>query len=215
VPAVGQFKGKPGLADFGKPGHYLARPIERWTTQYRASATARIDAPDRLIARLPAHIPPGAETTIVHGGYRLDNLVFRPSRASSPCWIGSCRPWATRPRIFRITASQDLRARLPAFMDDPIYPNARAFEDEAAHDGRSRGNRWLSTALCEIMGRVPWAPEVFDCCRDANRKKRQRPHHQRPQMVVLARRRPALQSVHRDGQAPSPASASTRRACRP
>ncbi len=68
-----------GLADYGKPGNYFARQISRWTKQYRASETERIDAMDRLIAWLPEHIPPGDETTIVHGDYRLDNMIFHPN----------------------------------------------------------------------------------------------------------------------------------------
>jgi aminoglycoside phosphotransferase (APT) family kinase protein len=65
-----------GLETYGKPGNYFARQIDRWTKQYRASETERIEAMDRLIAWLPGAIPPGDETTIVHGDYRLDNLVF-------------------------------------------------------------------------------------------------------------------------------------------
>jgi aminoglycoside phosphotransferase (APT) family kinase protein len=65
-----------GLADFGKPGNYFARQIARWTKQYRASETERIEAMERLIAWLPENIPPADETAIVHGDYRLDNLIF-------------------------------------------------------------------------------------------------------------------------------------------
>lgn len=67
-----------GLADYGKPGNYFARQIARWTRQYRASETERIEAMDQLIAWLPDHIPPGDETAIVHGDYRIDNLIFHP-----------------------------------------------------------------------------------------------------------------------------------------
>ncbi|HUH93371.1 MAG TPA: phosphotransferase [Casimicrobiaceae bacterium] len=67
-----------GLADYGKTGGYLSRQIGRWTKQYRASETERIEAMERLIEWLPEHVPPGDETTIVHGDYRLDNLVFHP-----------------------------------------------------------------------------------------------------------------------------------------
>src|SRR5437867_3809994 len=63
-----------GLGDFGKPGNYFARQIDRWSRQYKASETERIEAMDRLIEWLPHHIPPDARTTIVHGDYRLDNL---------------------------------------------------------------------------------------------------------------------------------------------
>jgi aminoglycoside phosphotransferase (APT) family kinase protein len=70
-----------GLGDFGKPGNYFARQIDRWSRQYKASETERIDAMDRLIEWLPHHIPPDERTTIVHGDYRLDNLVFHPSES--------------------------------------------------------------------------------------------------------------------------------------
>ncbi len=65
-----------GLSDYGKPGNYLERQIARWTKQYRASETEKIEAMDKLIDWLPQNIPPGDETTIVHGDYRLDNVIF-------------------------------------------------------------------------------------------------------------------------------------------
>ena len=68
-----------GLADYGRPQNYLARQIERWTRQYRASETERIDAMERLIDWLPAHRPEGEETALVHGDFRIDNLIFHPS----------------------------------------------------------------------------------------------------------------------------------------
>jgi aminoglycoside phosphotransferase (APT) family kinase protein len=67
-----------GLADFGRPGQYLKRQIERWTRQYRASETERIEAMERLIGWLPAHLPAADETTLVHGDFRIDNLIFHP-----------------------------------------------------------------------------------------------------------------------------------------
>jgi len=70
-----------GLEDFGKPGNYFARQIDRWSRQYKASETEPIEAMDRLIAWLPNHIPADARTCIVHGDYRLDNLVFHPTRS--------------------------------------------------------------------------------------------------------------------------------------
>jgi len=68
-----------GLADYGKTGDYLARQIARWTKQYRASETEKIEAMERLIEWLPENIPADDETTIVHGDYRLDNLIFHPT----------------------------------------------------------------------------------------------------------------------------------------
>jgi aminoglycoside phosphotransferase (APT) family kinase protein len=68
-----------GLADYGKPGHYIERQVARWTRQYRASETERIEAADALIDWLPRHVPPAADTRIVHGDYRLDNVIFHPT----------------------------------------------------------------------------------------------------------------------------------------
>lgn len=68
-----------GLADYGKPGNYFARQIDRWTRQYKASETERIEAMDRLIDWLPGHVPPGDAASIVHGDYRLDNVIFHPT----------------------------------------------------------------------------------------------------------------------------------------
>jgi aminoglycoside phosphotransferase (APT) family kinase protein len=68
-----------GLADYGKPGNYFARQIARWSRQYRASETEKVEDMDRLIEWLPENVPPGDETTVVHGDYRMDNLVFHPS----------------------------------------------------------------------------------------------------------------------------------------
>jgi aminoglycoside phosphotransferase (APT) family kinase protein len=65
-----------GLADYGRAGNYLPRQIDRWTRQYRAAATEPLEAMERLIEWLPAHIPKSDETTIVHGDYRIDNVIF-------------------------------------------------------------------------------------------------------------------------------------------
>ena len=67
-----------GLEDFGKPGNYFARQISRWSGQYRASETSAIEAMDRLIDWLPKHIPSDDSVSIVHGDYRLDNMVIHP-----------------------------------------------------------------------------------------------------------------------------------------
>ena len=68
-----------GLANFGKPGNYFARQIHRWTQQYRASETEKIEAMERLIAWMPEHVPPGDETTLVHGDFRLGNTIIHPT----------------------------------------------------------------------------------------------------------------------------------------
>ena len=70
-----------GLEHFGKPGNYIGRQVERWSKQYRASETQRIEAMDRLIDWLPRNIPPEAGTAVVHGDFRLDNTIFHPTEA--------------------------------------------------------------------------------------------------------------------------------------
>ena len=69
-----------GLGDFGRRGNYFERQIARWSRQYLDDEKAGRDpAMDRLIAWLPANIPAGDETTIVHGDFRIDNLIFHPT----------------------------------------------------------------------------------------------------------------------------------------
>ena len=72
-----------GLAAYGKPGNYFERQIGRWSKQYVASITQPIVEMDKLMEWLPAHIPAGARdesvVSIVHGDYRLDNLMFHPT----------------------------------------------------------------------------------------------------------------------------------------
>jgi aminoglycoside phosphotransferase (APT) family kinase protein len=68
-----------GLEDFGRPGNYFARQIARWTRAWHASRTREIPELDRLVEWLPLHVPEDDETTIVHGDFRLGNLMFHPS----------------------------------------------------------------------------------------------------------------------------------------
>jgi aminoglycoside phosphotransferase (APT) family kinase protein len=74
-----------GLADFGKPGNYFERQIGRWSRQYRASVIEPIEEMDRLMEWLPANIPSMAcdpkMVSIVHGDYRMDNLMFESAGA--------------------------------------------------------------------------------------------------------------------------------------
>jgi aminoglycoside phosphotransferase (APT) family kinase protein len=67
-----------GLADFGRGENYVARQVERWSKQYRASETEPVGEMERLIAWLPAHLPPPAPVRLVHGDYRLDNIILAP-----------------------------------------------------------------------------------------------------------------------------------------
>ena len=72
-----------GLADYGRPGNYFQRQISRWSQQYLGDidAAGRDENMDRLIDWLPAHIPAGEETTLVHGDFRIDNMIFHASEA--------------------------------------------------------------------------------------------------------------------------------------
>ncbi len=68
-----------GLEDFGKPGGYFARQLNRWSKQYRASETEKIDEMDSLIAWLEQNIPAeDGQVSLLHGDYRLDNMIFHP-----------------------------------------------------------------------------------------------------------------------------------------
>src|SRR5262249_40152078 len=69
-----------GLADFGRGGGYVAGQADGWTRQYGASETETVDEMEELIEWLPAHLPPAAPVRLVHGDYRLDNVIVAPSR---------------------------------------------------------------------------------------------------------------------------------------
>ena len=69
-----------GLGDYGRPGNYFERQIARWSKQYLEDVDAGRDPDmDRLVEWLPAHIPAGDETAIVHGDFRIDNMIFHPT----------------------------------------------------------------------------------------------------------------------------------------
>lgn len=72
---------KLGVADFGKPGNYIARQIARWTKQFVASQTEPIAEMEKLIDWLPGHLPPEERSCIVHGDFRLDNMILHPDRS--------------------------------------------------------------------------------------------------------------------------------------
>lgn len=68
-----------GLGEYGKPGNYFERQVGRWTKQYRAAETEHMEAVERLIEWLPRTLPEQTRTSIVHGDYRIDNMIFAPS----------------------------------------------------------------------------------------------------------------------------------------
>jgi aminoglycoside phosphotransferase (APT) family kinase protein len=114
-----------GLGDFGKAGNYFSRQIDRWTRQYRAAETETIEAMDNLIAWLPQHIPADDTTCIVHGDYRIDNVVYHatePRILAVLDWELStlghpladfsyhCMTWRFEPGQFRGLRGADLKA---------------------------------------------------------------------------------------------------------
>jgi len=68
-----------GLGSFGRPGNYFDRQVSRWSKQYTASRTEQLEAMERLMAWLPAHVPQQGPTVIVHGDYRLGNAMIHPT----------------------------------------------------------------------------------------------------------------------------------------
>jgi aminoglycoside phosphotransferase (APT) family kinase protein len=68
-----------GLGDFGKPGNYFARQVDRWTKQYKASETQLIPEIEKLIEWLPRTVPAQSRVSVVHGDFRLDNMIFHPT----------------------------------------------------------------------------------------------------------------------------------------
>ncbi|MBC7584113.1 phosphotransferase family protein [Tardiphaga sp. vice352] len=69
-----------GLGDYGKPGNYFARQVDRWTKQYKASETQSIPEMDRLMEWLPTSVPQQERVSVVHGDYRIDNMVFHATQ---------------------------------------------------------------------------------------------------------------------------------------
>jgi aminoglycoside phosphotransferase (APT) family kinase protein len=68
-----------GLTDYGKPGNYMTRQVGRWTKQYEASKTEEIQSMNNLIQWLPENVPDDDSTTIVHGDFRLENIIIHPT----------------------------------------------------------------------------------------------------------------------------------------
>ena len=118
-----------GLADYGKPGNYFERQIGRWSKQYVASITQPIPEMDRLMEWLPANMPDSARdermTSIVHGDFRLDNLMFHanePRAIAVLDWELStlghpladfsyhCMSWHIPPGSFRGIGGLDLKS---------------------------------------------------------------------------------------------------------
>jgi aminoglycoside phosphotransferase (APT) family kinase protein len=142
-----------GLADYGRPQRYLSRQIERWTRQYRESETEPIDAMEQLIAWLPAHLPQDLDdepATLVHGDFRIDNLIFHPHESHVLAVIDwelstlghpladlahHLMAWRVTPEEFRGLKGHDLAAL--GIPDEAAY-----LARYLAHGGRAVGAFW-------------------------------------------------------------------------
>ncbi|MGQ0677103.1 MAG: phosphotransferase [Rhodospirillales bacterium] len=179
-----------GLGDFGRPGNYFARQIARWSRQYKASETERIEAMDRLIDWLPRHIPPNEETSIVHGDYRMDNLIFHPieprvvavldwelSTLGHPLgdFAYHAMTWRFTPELFRGLAGVDCAAL--GIPDETEYVAAYC-----RRTGRERIEHWdfymafvmfrMAAIFQGIMGRVRDGTATDAGAREAGAKAR-------------------------------------------
>jgi aminoglycoside phosphotransferase (APT) family kinase protein len=150
-----------GLEEFGRPGNYMGRQIARWSRQYRASETETIEAMDRLIDWLPAHLPQDSAPSIVHGDYRMDNLVFHktePRIIGVLDWelstIGDpladfayhVMTWRVTPELFRGLAGIDFAAA--GIPDEPDY--VAAYCRRTGRDGIAGWEFYLVYSLFRI-----------------------------------------------------------------
>jgi aminoglycoside phosphotransferase (APT) family kinase protein len=122
-----------GLADYGRPDGFFPRQISRWTRQWQLSRTRDIPEIEALIAWLPANLPPGEETTISHGDFRLGNLMIHPTEPRVVAVLDwelstlghpladaafSCLAWHTRPAWFHGLLGLDVEALgIPDYLD--------------------------------------------------------------------------------------------------
>jgi len=167
---------KIGLADFGREGGYAARQVKRWTGQYLASATDDLPAMNRLIEWLPANVPPAAETTIAHGDFRLENMIFHPTEPRVLAVVDwelstlgdpladlayNCLPWhMPDPR------RGDLRANAPAETGIPAESDYLAAY--ARRTGRSDTGDWTFYQVLSLFRLGAIAQGVYKRGLDGN-----------------------------------------------
>jgi aminoglycoside phosphotransferase (APT) family kinase protein len=136
-----------GLADFGRPGNYYARQLRRWGGQWRETKTQPIPAIDRAIDWLTENLDESAETTIVHGDFRLGNLMFAPDAPRIVAVLDwelstlghplsdaafSCLPWHSTPAMYAGIVGLDAQAL-------GIPSQAEYLERYCAAAGRTQG----------------------------------------------------------------------------
>ncbi|MFZ3006603.1 MAG: phosphotransferase family protein [Phenylobacterium sp.] len=134
-----------GLGDYGRPGNYMGRQVDRWTKQYKASETEHIEEMERLIKWLPESLPEQERTSVVHGDYRLDNMVLHatePRVVAVLDWELSTlgEPLADFTYLLMnwvnggISAIPDLKAHGIPTLDEYVAEYCRLTNREALHD---------------------------------------------------------------------------------
>jgi aminoglycoside phosphotransferase (APT) family kinase protein len=152
-----------GLENYGRPGNYLRRQIERWSKQYRLSETERIEAMDNLIAWLPDNIPAEDATSIVHGDYRMDNMIFAaeaPEIRAVIDWelstLGNpladfayhVMYWRLEPAMFRGLAGTDFAAT--GIPDEAAY--VAAYCRRTGRDGIAHWDYYIAYNMFRLAG---------------------------------------------------------------
>lgn len=139
-----------GLEGFGRPGNYFARQLARWTAQYEAARTADVEDMTRLGTWLAAHVPDSDETTLVHGDFRIDNLIFHPSEPRIVAVIDwelatlghPLADLAYHCLAYHITPTGELRAGPLAEPGSGVPTERDHVAEYCRHTGRSRPSDW-------------------------------------------------------------------------
>src|SRR6185437_5228591 len=152
-----------GLETYGRPGNYLQRQIERWSKQYRLSETERIEAMDKLIAWLPDNIPAEDATSIVHGAYRMDNMIsaadvpeiravidWELSTLGNPLadFAYHVMYWRLEPAMFRGLAGTDFAAT--GIPDEAAY--VAAYCRRTGRDGIAHWDYYIAYNMFRLAG---------------------------------------------------------------
>ena len=191
---------KVGLGDFGREGQYIQRQLARWTNQYDLSRTDNLESMELLKQYLPAHIPPGDETCINHGDYRLGNTIVHPTEPRVIAVLEQLCTIYGGPRQLRCDNGPEFLADamkewarqhgVHIHFIEPGKPNQNAYIE--SFNG-SRAPRFLWTAFCEKENEL--------CPREnSTRLRPRREPGGRPERLQPRRRSSARGGGPRDGK---------------
>jgi aminoglycoside phosphotransferase (APT) family kinase protein len=163
-----------GLAGFGKPGNYFGRQIARWSRQCREARLPVGPAMCDLMAWLPEHIPSGDETTLVHGDYRLDNLIFHPTEPRVVAVLDwelstlghpladlsyQCMTWHIPSTLWRGVADRNLEAL--GIPDEAAY--VRAYERRTGREAAAHWDFYMAYNLFRMAAILHGIAERAAC----------------------------------------------------